>query len=95
MSRKCVALEWGMTEQMGKDYVPCDEFGAEPCILEGIMLAVDVDLCREHQKYFADQPKGWGLVKLFDKATGKRIEFMPYRGRVLMAEKLQREVILG
>jgi hypothetical protein len=86
-AKPCVALEWMKAEDGQKDYVPCDETNATPCRLVGLLLAVDADLCEAHQKYFAKNPKGWGLAKVFDVETGSRIDF-DYRGqRYLTAEK--------
>jgi hypothetical protein len=89
--KRCVALEWGMTEENQKDYVPRDETDAVPCRLAGLLIAVDADLCRAHQGYFAKQPKGWGTVKLYDLKSGRRIECRPYGGPYLSAETMDAE----
>lgn len=70
---KCVALEWGMNDENQKDYVPCDSSQAEPCILQGLLLSVEVDLCDAHKAYFANNPKSWGTVKVFDAKSGSRL----------------------
>ena len=56
----CEALDWVKADH---DYVQCSGIQSiRRYRLEGIMLAVEVDLCDGHANYFKAQPPGWRSV---------------------------------
>lgn len=60
----CAASTWMRTDQ-GMDYVPCDRPDkTRLCRLEGLLLAVEVELCDKHENYFRSGPAGWKSVKV-------------------------------
>ena len=90
---QCVALEWGLDdEEQQKDYVPCDATDAEPCLLVGLLIGVQCNLCDAHKRYFISQPKGWGLVIVYDAKTLRRIDrWGNYGSLYLSAETIGQE----
>jgi hypothetical protein len=83
---RCAALDWDRKEG-GPDYVECIRTEGQRCRVEGLLLAVEVPLCRPHQEHFREKWRA-EVTPLWDSETEENIslaeaETLPANGGIV------------